>query len=483
MLKFCQVNATKFKIFLLRKRYIKIIKIFKVFLLFYLNLFGNDFSFCYTCFVNEKRVPLAERMRPTNLEEFVGQEHIVGKGRLLTRAISTGSVGSCIFYGPPGTGKTTLASIIAKMLNANIEKLNAVSSGVADAKAVIERARAQKQMFGTDTYLLLDECHRWNKAQSDCVLQAIEEGSIYFIGSTTENPYTSMTRAIVSRCTIFEFKKVSEKDVEKVLQRAIADKEKGLGQFKTKIEEDAIKFLAFACNGDVRTALNSLELAVLSTNVGKDKYIHIDKESMAQCLNRRPLSIDENMFYDYLSAFCKSIRGSDTEGALYYAHRLIKAGVDPLIIARRMIAHASEDIGMADSNALLMACCAMYACEKLGQPECLLNLSHSIIYLCEAEKSNSVLNAMHSAMDDAENEREDIVPNHLKNHPSTNKDGHGNYKYPHDFGGYCAQQYMPDKLKDRVYYYPSQNGKEKNLIRKKFLKNDFKPKNNGNKSE
>lgn len=423
-----------------------------------------------------QRIPLAERMRPTSLEEFVGQEHIVGKNKLLYRAISTGTVGSCIFYGPPGTGKTTLAGIIAKMLNASIEKLNAVSSGVSDAKAVIERARTQKQMFGTDTYLLLDECHRWSKSQSDCVLQAIEEGDIYFIGSTTENPYTSMTRAIVSRCSVFEFKKVSQNDVEKVLQRAISDKEKGLGDFKTKVDEDAVKFLAFACNGDVRTALNALELAVLSTSVGKDKVIHIDKTTVAECLNKRPLSIDESMYYDYLSAFCKSLRGSDTEAALYYAHRLIKAGIDPLIIARRMIAHASEDIGMADSNALLLAISALIACEKIGPPECYLNISHAIIYLCEAEKSNSVLKAMHMAMEDAENEREDIVPNHLKNHPSTNKDGHGKYKYPHDYGGYCDQQYMPDSLKDRVYYVPSENGREKNLIRKKFSKNGFVPK-------
>ena len=292
---------------------------------------------------NMQRIPLAERMRANNLDEFVGQEHIVGKNKLLYRAISTGSVGSCIFYGPPGTGKTTLAGIIAKMLNANIEKLNAVSSGVADAKAVIERARTQKRMFGQDTYLLLDECHRWSKAQSDCVLQAIEEGDIFFIGSTTENPYTSMTRAIVSRCSVFEFKKISQKDVLKVLERALADKEKGLGNFKTKVDKDALDYLAFACNGDVRNALNSLELAVLSTKVGKDRYIHIDKETMAECLNKRPLSIDENMFYDYLSAFCKSLRGSDTDAALYYAFRLIKAGIDPQIIARRMIAHASEE--------------------------------------------------------------------------------------------------------------------------------------------
>lgn len=422
----------------------------------------------------KQRIPLAERMRANSFDEFVGQEHIVGKNKLLYRAISTGNVGSVIFYGPPGTGKTTLASIIAKALNANIEKLNAVSSGVADAKAVIERARSDKQLFGKDTYLLLDECHRWSKAQSDCVLQAIEQGDIYFIGSTTENPYTSMTRAIVSRCSVFEFKKISEKAVAKVLKRALEDKERGLGEFNTKVDEDALNFLAFACNGDVRTALNSLELAVLSTKPSKDKVIHIDKDVMAECLNRRPLSIDENMYYDYLSAFCKSLRGSDTEAALYYAHRLLKAGIDPQIIARRMIAHASEDIGMADSNALLMACCAMYACEKNGPPECYLNLSHAIVYLCEAEKSNSVYKAMHMAMEDAENEREDIVPNHLKNHPSTNKDGHGAYKYPHDFGGYVAQQYMPDKLKDKVYYVPSENGKEKNLMRKKFTKNTKK---------
>lgn len=422
---------------------------------------------------NGTRIPLAERMRATSLEDFVGQEHIVGKNKLLYRAISTGSVGSCIFYGPPGTGKTTLAGIIAKLLDANIEKLNAVSSGVSDAKAIIDRARSQKQMFGRDTYLLLDECHRWSKAQSDCVLQAIEEGCIYFIGSTTENPYTSMTMAIVSRCSIFEFKKVPQKEVEKVLRRAICDKEKGLGEFNTQIDDDAISYLAFACNGDVRNALNSLELAVLSTDVGDDRKIHIDKQTMAECLNKRPLSIDESMYYDYLSAFCKSLRGSDADAGLYYAQRLLQAGVAPEIIARRMIAHASEDIGMADSNALLLAISALISCEKLGAPECYLTLSHAIIYICEAEKSNSVYLAMERARQAVEKEREDVVPNHLKNHPSTNDDGHGAYKYPHDYGGYCKQQYLPDSLKDEIFYIPSQNGKEKNLIRKKFSKNGF----------
>ncbi len=415
----------------------------------------------------ENRVPLAERMRPTKFEEFVGQEHIVGKNCLLYRAIKYGTLGSCIFFGPPGTGKTTLANIIAKTLKANYIRLNAVTSGVGDAKAIIERARREKQMFGTDTFLLLDECHRWNKAQSDCVLEAIEDGSIFFIGSTTENPYTSMTRAIVSRCRVFEFKSLTSKDIIKPLKRAIADKENGLGNMPVEIDKDALEYFAYACGGDARSALNALELAVMTTPIGKDKKIHIDKQTAEQSIDKKALSLDESMYYDNLSAFCKSLRGSDAEAALYYAMRLIKAGCDPLIIARRMVAHASEDVGMADSNALLLAISALTAAEKLGQPECLLTLSHAIIYICEAEKSNSVYKAMHMALQDVENNLDNRVPNHLKNHPSTNKDGHGKYKYPHDYGGYVKQQYMPDSLKDRVYYHPSSNGREKNLVRKK----------------
>ncbi len=415
----------------------------------------------------ENRVPLAERMRPTSFEDFVGQEHIVGKNCLLYRAIKYGTLGSCIFFGPPGTGKTTLANIIAKTLKANYVRLNAVTSGVADAKAIIERARREKQMFGTDTFLLLDECHRWSKAQSDCVLEAIEDGSIFFIGSTTENPYTSMTRAIVSRCRIFEFKSLTSKDIKKALQRALNDSEKGLGNFHVEVEESALDYFASASGGDLRNSLNSLELAVMTTPISKDKKIHIDREIAVQSTDRKALSIDENMFYDNLSAFCKSLRGSDCEAALYYSMRLIKAGCDPSIIARRMVAHASEDIGMADSNALLLAMSALISCKQLGQPECLLTLSHAIIYICEAEKSNSVYKAMHAAQEDVEKNLDNRVPNHLKNHSSCNKDGHGNYKYPHDFGGYVKQQYMPDSLKDRIYYVPSENGREKNLIRKK----------------
>lgn len=417
---------------------------------------------------NTTRVPLAEKMRPKTFEDFVGQEHIVGKTSLLYRAIKYGTLGSCIFYGPPGTGKTTLANIIACSLKANYVKINAVTSGVGDAKAIIERARQDKAMFGTDTFLILDECHRWNKAQSDCVLEAIEDGSIFFIGTTTENPYTSMTRAIVSRCRIFEFKPLTSASIKKALVRALEDKERGLGNLAVECSDEALDYIASASAGDLRNSLNALELAVMTSPVQKDKKIHVDLQVAQESTDRKALSLDENMYYDFLSAFCKSLRGSDVEGALYYSQRLINAGCDPMIIARRLCAHASEDVGMADSNALLLATSAMYALEKMGQPEGLIPLSHAIIYVCEAEKSNSVIKAMHMAQDDALNYTDNKVPNHLKNHPSTNADGHGKYKYPHDYGGYVKQQYMPDSLKDRVYYTPSQNGREKNLIRKKY---------------
>lgn len=414
------------------------------------------------------KTPLADRMRPSTLDDFFGQEHIVGNGKLLRRAIEFGSVGSMIFYGPPGTGKTTLAQIIAKALDANIERLNAVASGVSDAKAVIEKAKRDKLLLGKNTYLLLDECHRWSKSQSDCVLEAIEKGDIFFIGSTTENPYTSMTRAIVSRCRVIELKSLSRLDIKNVLKRAIADKEKGLGNLPIEVDEKAIDYLAETCGGDARAALNALELAACTTPINKDKKIEINEEVMSECLDRKPLSTSIDSYYDLLSAFCKSLRGSDADAALFYANRLIEAGCDPLIIARRMIAHASEDVGMADSNALLMAICAHYAVKNLGMPEAMLNISHAIIYICEAEKSNSVYLAMEAAKADAISLREDSVPNHLKNHPSTNADGHGKYKYPHEYGGYCKQQYLPDAIKNHIYYNPKQNGKEKNMIRKKF---------------
>lgn len=416
----------------------------------------------------EERVPLAERMRPSSLDDFFGQKHIVGENMLLRRAIKMGEVGSCIFYGPPGTGKTTLANIIANSLNGNFKKLNAVSSGVSDAKAIIDEARKNKTLFGKQTYLLLDECHRWSKSQSDCVLSAIEDGSIIFIGSTTENPYTSMTRAIVSRCRVFEFKPLDENDIIDAMKKALIS-EKGLKSYNAKVTDGALKHLAWASGGDLRMALNSLELAVKTTPFNEKREIIVDETVAEQSIQKKVLSIDENGYYDLLSAFCKSIRGSDADAALYYSQRLILAGCDPLIIARRLIAHTSEDIGMADSNALLLATCAMQAIQNMGVPEGLIPLSHAIIYACEAEKSNSVIVAMNMAKSDAENVRDDNVPNHLKNHPSTNGPK-TKYKYPHDYGGYVKQQYLPDKLKDRIYYVPSKNGREKFIERKKLKK-------------
>ena len=415
--------------------------------------------------------PLADRMRPNTLQEFLGQEHLISKNSFLVRAITHGTIGSCIFYGPPGCGKTTIASIIANTTQGIFKKLNAVSSGVGDAKEIIAEAKSNLELYGTKTYLLLDECHRWSKAQSDCVLEAIEKGYIVFIGSTTENPYISMTRAIVSRCKVFEFKPLTMEDLVRAIKLALKDKDRGLGNLNINISEDIIKYLAYNSSGDMRTCYNTLEFAITTTPPDDKNVINIDKEVINECMQKGNIALDENTSYDILSAFCKSLRGSDTDAALFYCQKLLASGYDPLIIARRLVAHASEDIGMADSNALLMAISALTSCEKLGLPECNLTLSHAIIYICEAEKSNSVLLAMNSARADAEQYKNVRVPNHLKNHPTGYKDGHGKYKYPHDFGGYVKQQYLPDELKDKIYYVPKSNGREKNIIRKKSIIN------------
>ena len=414
--------------------------------------------------VARTNAPLYERMRPTSLEEFVGQKHIVGPNTLLSRAIKSNRLGSCIFYGPPGCGKTTLANIIANTFNGKFVKLNAVSSGVTDAKKIIDQAKKDMEIYGKKTYLLLDECHRWNKAQSDCVLEAIERGYITFIGSTTENPNYSMTPAIVSRCRLFEFKPLTTADIKDALLRALKDKTRGMGNYNVKIDVEALNHFANASSGDLRNALNALELAILTTEPNEKGEIVIDKTVAEESIQQPVMSVDETMYYNLLSAFCKSLRGSDADAAIYYSQRLITAGCDPQLIARRLIAHASEDVGMADSQALIMACSALYAIKNMGVPECLLPLTHAIIYVCEAEKSNSVVMALNSAKIDAQNNPDDKIPPYLKNHTEDSKD----YKYPHNYGGYVEQQYLPDSLKDRVYYHPSKNGKEKDIVRKKF---------------
>ena len=425
----------------------------------------------YNLFQDTKKfAPLADRVRPTNLDEFVGQSHIIKKGGVIEKAIQNGSLGSCIFYGPPGTGKTTLASIIASNSNAIFKKLNAINSGVSDAKEVISEAKHNLELYGKRTYLLLDECHRWNKAQSDSVLEAIENGSIIFIGSTTENPYTSMTRAIVSRCRVFEFKPLEKNDIKLAVLNAIKSP-RGLGDLSIDIKPDALEYLAFATGGDLRKALGTLELASTTGRYENGKII-IDKQLVAECLDEKAMSLDENSYYDMLSAFCKSIRGSDADSALFYAFRMIESGVDPLIIFRRLMAHCSEDIGMANSNALVVATSAMTAYQNMGKPEGLIPMAHAIIYACESDKSNSVIIAKNMAEYDAKNLKTVTVPNALKNHPSTNDDGTGSYKYPHDFGGYVYQEYMPKELVGKVYYTPKQNGAEKGMTRKKVFKKE-----------
>ncbi len=415
--------------------------------------------------INNKNAPLAERMRPTTLDNFVGQKHIVGEDTLLRRAIKINRLGSCIFYGPPGVGKTTLAYIIANTMHNDFRKLNAVSSGVSDAKKIIEEAKTNFELYGKSTILILDECHRWSKAQSDCVLEAVEKGYITFIGSTTENPHISMTPAIVSRCRVFRFLPLDLNDIKDALLNAINDKERGFGRVKIDISPKALNHIAYASSGDLRNAMNALELAVLTTSVTDGKIV-IDDKVAEQCIQQKAISVDENMYYDLLSCFCKSVRGSDTEAALYYSQRLINAGCDPLLIARRLIAHASEDIGMADSNALLLAISAHYAIKNLGLPEGNIPLTHAIIYACEADKSNSVIKAMGQANTDAQMFADDKIPEYLKNY-HYDTDNPTPYKYPHDYGGYVEQQYLPNSLKDRVYYTPSPNGREKTLIRKK----------------
>ncbi len=411
----------------------------------------------------ETAKPLAERMRANSLDEFIGQRHIVAEGSLLRRAIAIDRLGSCIFWGPPGCGKTTLANIIALRTNGEFIKLNAVNAGVADVKKAVETARENLKLYGKRTYLLLDECHRFNKTQSDSLLPAIEQGTIIFIGSTTENPYAAMTPAIVSRCRVFEFKHLTNEDIIGALKTALKSRHKGLGKQNVTADDEAIEHIAYMAAGDLRSAYNALELAALTSTPNSEGKVHITLADAEQSIQRKALSYNQDAFYDFLSAFCKSLRGSDANAALYYAMRLIEGGCDPMIVARRLVVHSAEDVGMADPRALQMATSAMYALEKIGYPEAMIPLSEAIIYVCEAEKSNSVVNAMYAAKADAKNVRDDSIPAYLKDNSFGGKEDKANstaYKYPHNYGGYVEQQYLPDSLKDKVYYEPNDRGYE-----------------------
>ena len=416
----------------------------------------------------EAAKPLAERMRANNLNDFIGQRHIVAEGSLLRRAIALDRLGSCIFYGPPGTGKTTLANIIAQTTHGEFIKLNAVQAGVADVKKAVQEAENNLKMYGRRTYLMLDECHRFSKTQSDSLLPAIEQGTIIFIGSTTENPYASMTPAIVSRCRVFEFRRLSTQDIKGAIKKALADKRRGLGAYSAVVDEDAIDHIALTAGGDLRSAYNAIELAVLTTPAGQDGVIHVTLSDAEQSIQKKALSYNEDDYYDYLSAFCKSLRGSDSNAALYYAMRLISGGCDPMLVARRLVIHSAEDVGMADPHALQVAASAMYVLEKTGAPEGLIPLSEAIVYVCEAPKSDSVKSAMFAAKADAEQVRDDDgVPAYLRDHSYDSREGKKQaalYKYPHDYaGGYVEQQYLPDALKDRIYYTPKGIGYEKTV--------------------
>ena len=437
------------------------------------NLFSDN---------SKKLAPLAERMRPKTFEEFFGQEHLVNKNSFLRRAIASDRLGSCIFYGPPGTGKTTLASIIASQSHSNFVILNAVSCGVADVKQVIAKAKSDLELFGKRTYLLLDECHRWSKAQSDSMLEAIEKGYIVFIGATTENPFISMTRAIISRCRIFEFKSLTKQDIRKALDRALTDKENGFGNLDIEITDEAKDYFIQTSGGDARVALGNLEIAVLSSEKDNGK-IKLTLENVKDICLHGNKSIDEDLYFDMLSAFCKSLRGSDADAAVYWAHRLISSGCDPLLIFRRLLAHASEDVGLANSNALVVSNSAMQAYLQMGTPEGLIPMTHAIIYVCMSPKSNSVVVAMNKAKEDVEKTFTGDVPAHLKNYNYLNEK-RASYKYPHDYGGYVEQQYLPDEIKEHVYYVPSKNGSEASIAlpdsKQKYLskQNETKGQNN-----
>ncbi len=417
----------------------------------------------------KKDTPLAMRMRPKSLEDFLGQEHVVGKNTLLYRAIKADKLSSIILYGPPGTGKTTLAKIIANTTKSIFTQLNATTSGVKDIKATIDDAKYNYGLTGRRTILFIDEIHRFNKSQQDALLPYVEDGTVILIGATTENPYFEVNKALVSRSVIFQFKHLSKDDILTLLKRVIADKENGLGALNIYYDLKALDFLADVSNGDARVALNAIELAALTTEADDSGKIYIDLTVAQQCIQKRALNYEKNgdNHYDVISAFIKSMRGSDPDAALYYLARMLYAGEDPKFIARRIIICASEDVGNADPHALLVAIAAAEAVNMIGLPEGRINLAQAVTYVACAPKSNAAVMGIVSAWQDVQNIQVSGVPPHLKDaHYSGAKElGNGiGYKYAHDYpGNYVKQQYLPDELVGKIYYNPSENGVEKKI--------------------
>ena len=417
----------------------------------------------------KKEAPLASRLRPINLDEVVGQKHIIGKDKLLYRAIKADKISSIIFYGPPGTGKTTLAKVIANTTSSLFTQINATASGKKDMEAIITEAKNNLGMYGKRTIMFIDEIHRFNKSQQDYLLPFVEDGTIVLIGATTENPYFEVNSALISRSIIFELKPLDKEDIRILLMRAITDEERGLGVYKPKLHEDALEFLADVSNGDARAALNAIELGVLTTERSDDGYIHITIEVASECIQKRALKYDKDgdNHYDTISAFIKSMRGSDPDAAVYYLARMLYAGEEVAFVARRIMICAAEDVGNADPNALVVAVNASLAVERLGMPEAQIVLSQAAIYVACAPKSNSAVNAIGDAMKVVENERTATIPAYLQDahYKAAEKLGHGiGYKYAHVYKNNCVkQQYLPDEIKDYVFYKPSDNGYEKNI--------------------
>ena len=413
--------------------------------------------------------PLASRMRPETLDQVVGQKHIVGPGKMLYRAIKADKLSSVIFYGPPGTGKTTLAKVIANTTSAEFTQINATVAGKKDMEEVVQKAKDTLGMYGRRTILFVDEIHRFNKSQQDYLLPFVEDGTLILIGATTENPYFEVNGALLSRSRIFELKALEKEDILELLHRAVTDVEKGMGSYRAVLDEDAADFLADVANGDARAALNALELGVLTTPRAEDGKIHIDLEVAQECIQKRAVRYDKDgdNHYDTISAFIKSMRGSDPDAAVYYLGRMLYAGEDIKFIARRIMIHAAEDVGMADPQALNVAVSAAQAVERIGMPEARIILAEAVIYIASAPKSNSVISAIDQAMEAVRTEKTRPVPVHLKDthYKGAEKLGHGaGYLYPHDFPGhYVKQQYLPDGMEGRTFYHPSDEGFEKEV--------------------